>query len=475
MHNRIIEKPVAELYRRIHVEKLDGVVQIQDAHFTKTLYFRRGRLEFARTTVIQERLGEILYKLGKINQTQFWSLHKMMEGRRDRLGQVLIQARILDAQTLALALAHQAAAIAVGALSLSSGTWEFSPDLPEVPEDSRLGIPIPRIIAMGIPRMSNLAYFRNRYYDQTAQQLPLEPEEVSSLDSETRMLYEQLPKLSGIACGTLHSHMKAADDAIWAQLTHLYLINGLEFAEIRHADQEIDHNVENMLALFNRISSGTASHYDILGIKDIAEEDEVKRAYFKLAKQLHPDRLGNAPDPEIREKANFVFAAVNKAFDTLNDPHRRRAYDSGETDEDESQSRTQGNLKERARMLYQKAKTLYSQHRFWEAATLMDEAVNLDNDKSAYFLLLGMAQVHIATLRRSAERNLKRAVELDPWNADAFAGLGILFQEEQLVNRAEGFFRKALSISPDHKIARKRLEGLTGGSKAKRSLFGKKK
>ncbi|HDP95211.1 MAG TPA: hypothetical protein ENN40_07620 [Candidatus Aminicenantes bacterium] len=475
MPNRVIEKPVAELYRRIHVERLDGVVQIQDAHFTKALYFRRGRLEFARTTVIQERLGEILYKLGKINQTQFWSLHKMMEGRKDRLGQVLIHARILDSQTLALALAHQAAAIAVGALSLNSGTWEFSPELPEIPEDSRLGIPIPRIIAMGMSRMANLAYFRNRYYDQTASRFSLDPELLASLGSETRTLYEQLPKLTGIACGTFHLHLKCTEDITWTHLVHLYLINGLGFSEVSHADKEIDHNIENMLALFNRINSGNASHYDILGLKDTANEDEIKSAYFRLAKQLHPDRLGNAPDPGIREKANFVFSAVNKAFDILNDPQRRRAYDTGETEEDESQGRTQSNLRERARMLYQKAKTLYSRHRFWEAATLMDEAVKLDNDKSAYFMLLGMAQVHISSLRRSAERNLKRAVELDPWNADAIAGLGLLFQEEQLVNRAEGFFRKALSINPDHKIARKRLEDLNGGAKGKRSLFGKKK
>jgi tetratricopeptide (TPR) repeat protein len=86
-----------------------------------------------------------------------------------------------------------------------------------------------------------------------------------------------------------------------------------------------------------------------------------------------------------------------------------------------------------------------------------------------------MAQFHIPSLRRSAERNLTRAVELDPWNADAFSGLGILFQEEQLNNRAEGFYRKALSINPDHKIARRRLEQISGGAAKKHSFFGKKK
>ncbi|MDY0296804.1 MAG: DnaJ domain-containing protein [Acidobacteriota bacterium] len=475
MRNRIIEKPVAELYRRIHMENLDGQVQIQDAQFTKALYFRNGRLDFARTTVIQERLGEILYKLGKINQTQFWDLHKMMEGRKDRLGQVLIQARILDNQTLALALAHQVMVIATNALTLTSGAWEYSPDPADIPEDSRLAIPIPRVIAAAMPRLTNLAYFRNRFFEKNPRRLPLDQSILAGVDSNTRQLYERLADLSAFTCGELDSKINWATDTVWNCLTHLYLINGLEFTDPVREDGGIDLNVESMLNLFQRINSGSTDHYAILGLKDTATNEEIKNAYFRLAKQLHPDRLGTAPDPEIREKANFVFAAINKAFDTLNDPQRKRAYDSGETDEDGAADRTPGNLKERARLLYLKARTLYSQQRFWEAATLMDEAVGLDNDKSAYYLLLGMAQFHIPSLRRSAERNLTRAVELDPWNADAFSGLGILFQEEQLNNRAEGFYRKALSINPDHKIARRRLEQISGGAAKKHSFFGKKK
>ena len=135
-----------------------------------------------------------------------------------------------------------------------------------------------------------------------------------------------------------------------------------------------------------------------------------------------------------------------------------------------------GNLKEKARILSQKARTLYNQQKFWEASTLMDEVIRLDPGKSAYFLLLGMAQVHIPSLRRSAELNLTKAIDLDPWNADAFTGLGLLFHEEGLNNRAEGFYKKALSINPEHKIARKRLSLLVEPGKKKRSsLFGRRK
>jgi len=475
MHNRIIEKPVAELFLRIEKEKLDGELHIQDAQFTKVLYFQKGLLQFARTTVIQERLGEILYKLGMINQTQFWSLHKLMEGRKGKLGQILLQENMVSPENLHLALENQVIAIAVGALTLNSGTWTFSALTITINEDSRFGIPIARVISTGISRISNLAYFRNRFYETLPRQLPLEEIVLKTLDTGTRALYNRLPELQTLPCGGLAGHLGCQEDDCWTKLVHIYLVNGLEFVEQATRKKGIDQNVEALLSLYNRIAGGTADHYQILGVKDSAEESEIKSAYFTLAKQLHPDRLAGVPDPEIKEKANFVFAAINKAFDTLSDPQRRSRYDTGEGDEDDPDGRTKSNLKERARMLYQKAKTLYGQHRFWEASSLMDEAVGLDGDKSPYYLLLGMAQLHIQAQRRSAERNLKRAVEIDPWNSDAFAGLGLLFQEENLVNRAEGFYRKALSINPDHKIARRRLDEMTGGKTKKRSFFGKKK
>jgi len=475
MHNRIIEKPIAELFLRILKENLDGELHIQDAQFTKVLFFQNGLLQFARTTVIQERLGEILYKLGLINQTQFWSLHKLMEGRKDKLGQILIQEKIVDQAALRKALVNQVISIAVGALTLSSGTWVFSGLTQSINDDSRFEIPIPTVISAGISRISNLAYFRNRFYENIPRQLPLSENVLKTLDTDTRALYKRLPELHALPCGGLAGHLGCRENDCWTRLIHIYLINGVEMVEHIRQEKAIDQNVETLLSLFNRISAGTADHYQILGVKDSADESEIKSAYFKLAKQLHPDRLTGAPDPEIKEKANFVFAAINKAFDTLSDPQRRSRYDTGEDEEDDSDGRAKSNLKERARMLYQKAKTLYSQHRFWEAASLMDEAVGLDGDKSPYYLLLGMAQLHIQPQRRSAERNLKRAVEIDPWNSDALAGLGLLFQEEHLVNRAEGFYRKALSINPDHKIARRRLDEMTGGKAKKRSFFGKKK
>ncbi len=62
-------------------------------------------------------------------------------------------------------------------------------------------------------------------------------------------------------------------------------------------------------------------YYDILGVSRDAGEDDVKKAFRKLAKQLHPDH--NPSDEESERR----FKEVNEAYEALKDPQKRAAYD----------------------------------------------------------------------------------------------------------------------------------------------------
>ncbi|MBD3347785.1 MAG: molecular chaperone DnaJ [Candidatus Eisenbacteria bacterium] len=62
-------------------------------------------------------------------------------------------------------------------------------------------------------------------------------------------------------------------------------------------------------------------YYDVLGISRDASQDEIKKAYRKLAFKHHPDK--NPGDDEAREK----FKQVTKAFEVLSDEEKRKQYD----------------------------------------------------------------------------------------------------------------------------------------------------
>src|ERR687892_555734 len=64
-----------------------------------------------------------------------------------------------------------------------------------------------------------------------------------------------------------------------------------------------------------------AEYYSVLGVERGASDDDIKKAYRRLAMQYHPDRNGGSKDAEEK------FKEVTEAYDVLRDPQKRAAYD----------------------------------------------------------------------------------------------------------------------------------------------------
>ncbi len=68
---------------------------------------------------------------------------------------------------------------------------------------------------------------------------------------------------------------------------------------------------------------GKKDYYEILGVSRNASQEEIKKAFWELAKKWHPDRV----PPEKKKEAEEKFKEINEAYQVLSDPEKRKLYD----------------------------------------------------------------------------------------------------------------------------------------------------
>jgi curved DNA-binding protein CbpA len=181
-------------------------------------------------------------------------------------------------------------------------------------------------------------------------------------------------------------------------------------------------------------------YYQILGVEEQASSDEIRKAYLKLAKKLHPDRFPN--DPEKKSAAQAEFARVTRAHEVLGDARQREEYDAlrtlarnraaldtgmpGGSGADPAVSQTitpeqQRESKETwAAKHSQRAMDSYKSKRFQDAETAIKEAIRLAPEKVSYHLQL--AEIYLARgWKTLAQTEVQTALRLDPNDKDAKA------------------------------------------------------
>jgi curved DNA-binding protein CbpA len=94
----------------------------------------------------------------------------------------------------------------------------------------------------------------------------------------------------------------------------------------RRADPVRAEEVRALIAQRLELLDQGVDHFQLLGIPADAPLDEVRRAYFALARQLHPDRLAALGIHDGPRDAQRLFAHVNTAFAVLSDRTRRDEY-----------------------------------------------------------------------------------------------------------------------------------------------------
>lgn len=215
-------------------------------------------------------------------------------------------------------------------------------------------------------------------------------------------------------------------------------------------------------------------YYAILGVEEDATPEEIRKAYLRLAKKLHPDRFPN--DEAGKAAAQNEFRRVTQAQYVVGDPERRTEYDrlrtlaksrmalrNGEPGQAAPAERSAGaegqasagqaveteniNQKWAAKHMV-RADELYRRRRYQEAETAIKEAIRLMPNEPKYHNKL--AEIYLArNWRTYAMTEVQASLRIDPKDPDAKnleAKIKALSRDSSGKSSKKGFFEQLKDI-----------------------------
>lgn len=171
--------------------------------------------------------------------------------------------------------------------------------------------------------------------------------EVLTLKSGLCQCYTRLRKAREAVTWCEKAHAAASSDDLAAlyALVEAKTMNGeehsalqaLKTAQRTHPrDGQLHQKIQQ---LEHRIrQQGKVNYYKILGVPRSATTRDIKKAYHKLAKQYHPDKVENEDE---KPAAEAMFKKVARAYEVLGDEDTRRRYDNGEDVDDPNAQKQQ--------------------------------------------------------------------------------------------------------------------------------------
>ena len=479
---------IADHLRDVFFNKKTGRLVYRRGNILKYFFFQKGAIIQVKTNQPDERLGEILYKLDRIPKEAHANMESYIEPNKN-LGEVLRSRGVISEDDLAEALAHQIRESILNVFPYFDAEIDFQEHEGYDGEVGESQTSVPLLIEYGIRRMQ--ADQRLQAFLARRTPVPGRKAYAYLLTADEKDILEKVngTDMAEIILRTL----TIPPDQFWKSLYLFYCLDVVVFEakaeETRHESEtakpsggeprgDIPPQVAAVLALRDTLPSMT--FYQILDLPRTASDEDVKKAYFQMARRFHPDRFERKLVADYKDHIDVVFDAITNAYRTLSNKEARRIYDvkSGSVSIQEDVQ----DAFHKAEIKFRQGKTLHGQGRMDEAIAYLEEAVRVRKDKGDYYLLLAMAESKIPAYVKKAEQDFLKAIQLEPWNPEGFVGLGLLYKAEGLQTKAIRQFEKALEADPDHFTALEALEELTGSAKKKGirgpfgiKLFGSKK
>lgn len=495
--------PFAELVTEIHTARLTGSLRISEKEKKSVVYFKAGRVAFAVSNSRTARLFDILIRREKLTSDD---LAKIPNFSNDlELAAILQDKQLLTKTECDQLFSEQIEGIVIDIFSWLSGEWTFS-SLARIRDGLAFDIDVPRLLinfGRTMPVDTMLGRFRSlgESFGRSAvpeSTLHLMPDEafvlsradegpLTAADLVSVAAMQESTALQAIYTLWLGGLLVRRDWQPAFSAASIAAMKGARLelkqeAKLRHSQTAADAANESKpvvvvpeketdapitLDEYLGRTENAGTYYDILGVDTKADIDELKRAYFSLAKMFHPDRYHSTGGETLR-RIQHAFTELAQAHETLKNEESREMYDyrirkelsDREKREAGGSTGTGDMMIEQGIENFERGFSLLMDNEPDAALPFLARAIHFSPKNGRYHSYYGKALSADPNKRHKAEAEMQTGLKLDPDNPTLRIVLAEFFVEHNLLKRAEGELNRLLAIFPSNREARDLLDNL---------------
>lgn len=216
-------------------------------------------------------------------------------------------------------------------------------------------------------------------------------------------------------------------------------------------------NLEEALKIENKLrgfleNTKKMNYFEILGLDQKATAGKIKHAYFKLAKEFHPDRMGSLKNHPLAEE---VFLKINSAYDILSSDNKRRFYERSLRSKEREIEFIHSQKRLNTEKMFAKASAFLNDNLYDKAFKLFEE---IDSSKNGcpqckahlgYSLFMRDYKSN-PRIAQEAERYFEESLKLDENYTEAYVLWGKMYRILENYKKAYRYFKKALEENPEN-------------------------
>jgi tetratricopeptide (TPR) repeat protein len=259
-------------------------------------------------------------------------------------------------------------------------------------------------------------------------------------------------------------------------------------AQRKAADEQQTAAVQALISARLELLESGGDRFQLLGVGREAPAEQIRIAYFGLARQLHPDRLASLGIDDTERRAQRLFAEVNTAFSILSDPARRAEYlgvlrRGGEAAVRQEQADAEAMAMRvlESEEAFRRGEMALRRDQMSTAIRELEHAIELNPDEVDYHAALAWARFCLASdklaVATATRKALEEALAKAPRSVSARFYLG---RVERILGRDEDalrHFKQVLERVPHHAEAMSEVRVLESrlAAGADKGLFGRPK